>query len=573
MIAWIRRDPPRAIVGLALVLAAALYAPTLGRGLLDYDDAWLIRDNWIAGDLSLSSLRAIFGDATVPIRSVLGAEYLPVRDVFVMIERALFGTAWPAYHAASLALYLAALVVWFRGLVALGLDRTIVAVAILAWAVHPTHAESVAWLAEQKGLLALVFSGACVLAYARYRKAGAGRHLAFAAAAAIAAVWSKAPAAFAIASLGPLELVLAPRGDAPLGAPDRLLPARLRFAGLTVIGAAAAAAFAPVVVVALQTGVVATSEHQPWLATAIGNHGFYVRLAAMIVPNAATYPIGALGPTTLDVVLGGIVLAVALGVVFVRRLRGELRAAAIYWLFGWFPASRLVLPMRHALVADRYLVFATLGVALALATAVCAIRAPRWRFALAATLVLAASARTFVAQLAWHDDSTLWRHAVEAYPASSEAWARYAEAREAAGALVDASVTIEVGLRRAPGPRLLVDRARFIYESDPAGALAMLRAAADAGDAYGMLDLALALDEGGHPGDALSWVRRARDAAGEHVEIALAQCRIARRAGAFDEALAACDRARTMRPWDFAIALDRELAYRGTSSTRSPTQR
>src|SRR5438445_10922687 len=55
MIDRIRRDPGLALLVLALVLAAALYAPTLGRGIIDYDDPWLVKNNWLVQHPSLHS--------------------------------------------------------------------------------------------------------------------------------------------------------------------------------------------------------------------------------------------------------------------------------------------------------------------------------------------------------------------------------------------------------------------------------------------------------------------------------------------------------------------------------------
>ena len=50
------------------------------------------------------------------------------------------------------------------------------------------------------------------------------------------------------------------------------------------------------------------------------------------------------------------------------------RIGAWIWLLGWFPASRIVLPLKNVLAADRYLLFASLGISLALAAGVVAVR-------------------------------------------------------------------------------------------------------------------------------------------------------------------------------------------------------
>jgi hypothetical protein len=74
----LRRDP---LLALALVLVAVLYAPTLGRGIVNYDDTWLLRDNWILQEPSWASLHTILFDLSSPLRFALSPEYLPVRDL------------------------------------------------------------------------------------------------------------------------------------------------------------------------------------------------------------------------------------------------------------------------------------------------------------------------------------------------------------------------------------------------------------------------------------------------------------------------------------------------------------
>src|SRR5215475_3242177 len=157
-----RRHPGILLLGLALVAAAAIYAPTLGRGLVSYDDPWLYRDNFVVAHPSTHALRAVFFelDPHSPVRYALGAEYLPVRDLSVMLDVALWGEAYGGFHLTNLVIYLAAIALVFAMLDGFGVDRKIAGLAVLIWAIHPSHAESVAWLAERKGLLGALFAAA-----------------------------------------------------------------------------------------------------------------------------------------------------------------------------------------------------------------------------------------------------------------------------------------------------------------------------------------------------------------------------------------------------------------------------
>ena len=114
-----------------------------------------------------------------------------------------------------------------------GIDRTIAGVALLLWAVAPSHAESVAWLAERKGVLAAFWLGVCTLGFATYRSGGRGRYLALAMISAVFAIWSKAPSAFGVAALAALELAL----------PAKRITWRRSLGGLGAIAIVAAAAF------------------------------------------------------------------------------------------------------------------------------------------------------------------------------------------------------------------------------------------------------------------------------------------------------------------------------------------
>ncbi|HEX8110850.1 MAG TPA: hypothetical protein VF516_24125, partial [Kofleriaceae bacterium] len=130
-----RRHPGILLLGLALIAAAAIYAPTLGRGLVSYDDPWLVRDNFVVAQPSAHALRAIFFDLDPPVRYALGAEYLPVRDVSVMLDVALWGDAYGGFHLTNLAIYLAAIALGFAMLDGFGVDRTIAGLAVLIWAI------------------------------------------------------------------------------------------------------------------------------------------------------------------------------------------------------------------------------------------------------------------------------------------------------------------------------------------------------------------------------------------------------------------------------------------------------
>ena len=459
--------PGLALLAVALVAAALLYAPTLDRGLVNYDDPWLYTGNFVVQDASIDSLRTIFLDVEVtsPGRWALAPEYLPVRDLSVMLDYAIWGDAYAGFHLTNLLLYLTAIVLVFAMLDGFGLDRTLAGVAVLLWALHPSHAESVAWLSERKGLLAIVFAAAAGATYARFRAGRGAGWLIAATLATVAAVWSKAPAAFAIAALAGLELVL----------PERRASRRRALAGLGALAIAGGLAFVPVLLMASRAAVVGGESAIPGgrLATALGVHGHYLQLAAMTVPNAVSYAIVSDGASAGQIILGALGLA-ALAAVAVdlarprrpgqRRLPRELHAAAVIWVFGWLPVSHLLLPLHMVAVADRYAMFMTLGAALAAAAALVRIPAPRVRRVAIAAVAVLASVRTFDAQSKWGSSILMWERAIESDPANGMSWSLYAEALVSVGRADLAEAAVVEGLRHTSSPRLLHRQAMLRLE-------------------------------------------------------------------------------------------------------------
>ena len=406
---------------------------------------------------------------------------------------------------------------------------------------HPSHAESVAWLTERKGLLGAMFAGATVLGYARFRAGRSARWLVLAAITAACAVWSKAPAAFAIAAIAPLELVF-PR-----------VSWRRSLVGLGAIGAIGIAAFVPVVMMAASSQVVGTASHGGRVETVTGVLGFYVELAAMVVPNAAGYPIASHGPSALQLVLG----VLALGGLVVGFVRGSrvVRAGASLWTCGWLPASHLVLPLQMVLVADRYMLLPSLGLALLVAAGLS--RIPRGRVAIAGVLVLAASLRTLDAQSSWSDARSLWTRAASSDPDDASAWSQLAESIDDPD---EAMAITDEGLSHVDAPRLWLRKGLlYVGAGDVADALPWLRRAADAGEVVAMSDLALLLERD-HRDDALAWARRAATAEPTSAHAQRTLGKIALGAGRPDEALVAFGHAYERAPLDIANRFNLALA-------------
>ncbi len=558
VIARLRADPGLALCLLAIALAVALYAATLGYGIVGYDDGWLVRDNWIVHHASGDAIRTILFDLSSPKRFVLTPEYLPVRDLSVMADFAVWGDWFAGHHLTNLVLYVAAIGVWFAALTRFGIGRTIAGVAVLLWAVAPSHAESVAWLAERKGVLGAFWLGVCALGFAIYRSGGRARYLALAMIGAVFAIWSKAPSAFGVAALAALELAL----------PAKRITWRRSIGALAAIAGVAAAAFAPVVYLATRAAVVGTELPSPVgrVATVLGVHGFYLRDVALAMRAAVSYPIASTGPGAGDIALGAFGFVALAALACAPRLGpwkppAELRAGAAFWLVAYLPFSQVILPLQMVLVADRYLLVPSLGLAVLAACGLVRIPDNRMRAALIAVVVIASGARTLDAQAQWSDAGSLWARAVDSNPADGDAWSNYAETLVEAGEPAAAVAATERELRESTSPRLRHRYALLLAErGETDRALVEMRAAADGGDYRAMSDLALWLSDVGRSTDALAWARRATAAAPEYVNGQRLHGKIALAAHESAEALAAFEVAYALEPDNLANRFNLALA-------------
>ncbi len=548
LIARLRQDPGRVLLAIALAGAAFLYLPVLRYGLVNHDDFWLVRDNFLLADVSRSTLSKVFFDTSAVTRFTLGAEYLPIRDISVMLDNALWGDWYGGHHLTSLAIYLGGLVIWFRALVELGVERKTAGLAMLIWALLPAHAESVAWVSERKGLLAVGFAGVATLGYARFRCGRGATLVVLAMVGTVCAIWSKAPAAFAVAALAPLELVVSqPRASW-----------RRALLGLACIAVAGGLALVPVVVTATNLAAVDSVSHAPagWLAMPLGLNGFYTQLSLMLFRNAVSYPIKSLGPSTLDIVVGAIALGCALTLILVPargrwRPAPPLRIAAVIWLAGIAPASRIGLSLRAVLVNDRYVLFATLGVALAAATGLLAIRSTRARNALVGALLVAAGLRTLDARSNWSDSATLWERATVSNPRDGDAWNAYVGELFERGERAQAFVALREALRHTRSPRLLLREAIVVleYGKHDKGVELMMEAASG-GEPRAMANLAVLLSQDGHGEQALMWARKAVLVAPMYARGHRALGEVALSQGKLLEALLALQRAHALSPID-----------------------
>ncbi len=161
------KAPPRQIrlqvLGCLLIAAAALIAflPTINNGFTNWDDDAYITANPDIRHIDAPSVAKLFS-------SVYSANYQPVTMMVYALEYGCFGLDPAGYHWVNLLMHIANCILVFILIFRLSGSSIAAFVTSLLFAVHPLHAESVAWLAECKDVVATFFYLISLLFYLRF---------------------------------------------------------------------------------------------------------------------------------------------------------------------------------------------------------------------------------------------------------------------------------------------------------------------------------------------------------------------------------------------------------------------
>lgn len=479
---------------LLAALAALLIAwPAVRNGWVDYDERFYARGSYLLL-LSVSPGNL----ARLATSAGPGYQHQPVTYLSHAVDHALFGESPRAFHAVDVALYalLTGLVAAFalavaRDLPALRPRASLVAFgAGLVFAAHPTHVESYAWLGDRKDTLASLACVGALLLERRGRRAGstwlrAGALLLFA-----VGLGAKI-AGLGLGLLVALDALL----DPPRGASRRQRVARALAAGAPFLVVAAAGAALWLLgqrgfpVPLGREGAPPPAERALYVARCLGH---YVRV--LVAPTGLCvhyWPHATWAAWARDLLP---LLAGAAAAGLVARRPGPARALVLLgaaWLvIGLAPVLNVLF---LGFVNDRYLLFPSVGVAVAAAGLVALARS---RAALVASLLaVAALIAASQARLRdWESAETLWSSLVRVDPANPYGHLGLAAARLAAGDAAGAAAATSRAQPLAPGSPLVAQARRALGATDVAGVpdVDLARRALEEGD----LDRAAALAEG-----------------------------------------------------------------------------
>jgi hypothetical protein len=450
--------PPHAIASptwLALAVfgvAVAAHARALGNGFV-WDDR-LILSGQLVAFRSLGLL--FFPPADIPQYSHF--YYRPVVFFTYLTDNALGGGTPLPFHLTSILLDAAvSSLVLLLLLRLLGRSALVPAMAgALAFAVHPVHAEVVAWMSARGDALATLGVLVALLSWSRWLEGSRAVWLAAGGAGLLFGLLAKESAIVGIPLAAALPWITGPTPSLP--APR----AAARRAPAILWAAIASSALLYLVLRAAGAGF-ATGMRPPSSVRAVdllGALGFYFR--ALLWPRVTGVVLTAVLSDPADVLLGLLaVVSFVAGALLAVRRRSRIALWALAWIaLGLVPPLALVVrAISETPVADRYLYLPSVGAALLVGLALA--RLPRrWERAgvgVAAAVLLAWTALTVKGVAIWRDDLRFWNNAVAAAPAEGFARLKLAVALARSGDAASAEAMNRSALEaRLSAPQLAV---------------------------------------------------------------------------------------------------------------------
>ncbi|MEZ6196088.1 MAG: hypothetical protein R3F20_10245 [Planctomycetota bacterium] len=440
---------------IAALLATFAFAPVLDAGFVNYDDPSAVIENPVITGPGDGNLGRVLTERREDV-------YLPLWFASYWVDHAISGREPRGYHLVNLALH--ALSTALVGLLLFRLTRRRWPsfAASLLFAVHPVATESVAWVTERKGLLALALAlGSLVVFFgAKEGEARSRRRLAAAAALLGAALLAKATV-FVFPPIAMLARACARRTVAR----PRLPSARALFSAWGRRACCSTSSW-------LSTSGTASFAGEDGgvgrVIAMLGVLGRYALHLALPVGLSVHYPTPFGAGFGLDQVHGLIALGALVGAgLSFRRSPGPIAFGVLWIGIALLPFNNL-LPRFGIPMADRYLYGALPGAVAALAFLLARFgRGHAGRAALAgvvvALLVAGGIALSRHDSRNWRDSEALWSNAIEHAPAEMLPRLQLGAALEARGAEAEplesrrlASEAVsryEEALARARGPR------------------------------------------------------------------------------------------------------------------------
>lgn len=137
-------------LGLIVILTIIAYSPVFKAAFTNWDDPKYIDENPMIMNFGWNSLKLIFS-------SFFMGHYHPLTMLSLAFDHLLFSNNPTAFHVVNLLLHIINSILVFFILWKLIIDKKIIIITSLLFALHPMHVESVAWISERKDVLFALF--------------------------------------------------------------------------------------------------------------------------------------------------------------------------------------------------------------------------------------------------------------------------------------------------------------------------------------------------------------------------------------------------------------------------------
>ncbi len=441
---------PGLLLAAAAMLPFALVSP---REFTNWDDRSNIVENGSVRHLTTTNVAWMFTHE-------IGANYVPLTWLSHALDWIVWGDwAWghgftnALLHACCCLLLVACL---RRG----GLAVTWAFIAGLLFAVHPIHAENVAWLSGRKDLLCSAALFACQLAYMGWRVDGRRSSWCWSLFWLIAAGLSKPMAMSAVVPLWLYDALWIGPSDVDKSNGWRSRLAMKRACLSLLPHAVVCGAIAVISVFAQRSGtaIAGARDHRWGSIDLIGCNLAYQLFRCWIpfpfspfLPSSVLEAIPRALRWLATAGLGGATIIVTL-----RATTGPVSKGLAWWWWGalafLLPVCGVV-PLGHTSLADRYLYIPSIGpcIFVALGMAALARHAALLARGVAIASVVGLGLLTYQRARAWSDSVSLWRTVLEVYPHCDVAWRNLTRAYFQAQQLGEAAEVSVQALAEAPG--------------------------------------------------------------------------------------------------------------------------
>ncbi|MFN0006555.1 MAG: tetratricopeptide repeat protein [Planctomycetota bacterium] len=395
---------PHLWIALALVLATLFaYEPVRNNGFISFDDNFYLTQNpQVQAGLGLDGVRWAFTTGH-------SANWHPLTWLSHMLDVSLWGMDARGHHVTSVLLHAASVVLLFFLLRRMTGETGKSAFVAAAFAVHPLHVESVAWVAERKDVLSALLGLLTLQFWVAWTKEG-GR-LRYVASIVLFALGLMAKPMLVTLPFLMLLLDAWPLARLDRGTARARIVEKLPFFALALLSCI-------VTYLVQQRGFAVIGQTVLPLSFRFGNAGIayvtYLGKAVWPVDLAFFYPYPPM-LSAVKAVLSGILVLTATALVLYRaHARPWLAVGWFWWLGMLVPVIGIVQVGRQSL-ADRYMYLPLVGLAVLAAWGTDSLFRGRGRAVRVALAIAVVGAWTFLTRAqseVWKDDFSLFGHAV-----------------------------------------------------------------------------------------------------------------------------------------------------------------